>query len=206
MNKKVVILLAIFLTIIGLIWFLFFNKKQTPLVNSIANQIGVAKQTNPSETMIEYADPSGFTFSYPDNLSLNKSDVEDNSTYADLILSSKDVSGSLSLKIVDSKFKTLDEWAKINKEAAKEGPKEVKLGTLKASEIKTADRLLLGALDQGILFTIEMPLIEEVFWMKVYNKILTDFSFASPQAAIGTDANTSVSTNDVIFEGEEVVE
>ena len=203
MNRKTVVLLVSIGLVIVALWIFFFNKKQSPLISSVTNQLGVVKYASPSETLIEYSDPSGFTFSYPDNLSLNKSEIEDNSTYADLILSSKEVSGSLSLKITDSKFKTLDEWAKKNKEAAKEGLKEVMLGTLKALEIKTSDRLLLGSLDQGIFFTIEMPLIEEDFWMKVYRKILTDFSFASPSSA-GSDVGTS--TNDVVFEGEEVVE
>lgn len=156
-----------------------------------------AKKTVPSSNFLDYADPAGFNFSYPDNLSIIKNDIADNE-YADITLSSKDVNGSLNLKISDSKFKTLDEWIKLNKVAAKEEQKEVKLGNLKAIEIKTTDRLYLGALDQGILFTIEIPLIEEEFWMKVYNKVLSGFSFVAPASASGP--------NDVSFEGEEVVE
>lgn len=178
------------------VWYVFFYKSTNSLVNPLSIQ---NKKAEPSETLKEYSDPSGFSFSYPDNLSLNTKE-SDETTYADLLLSSKDVSGSLSLKISDSKYKTLDEWTKLNRAAASGDPKEVKLGNLKALEITTADRLILGALDQGIFFNIEMPLIEKDFWMKVYTEVLANFSFSvseQTQASGGSD---------VSFEGEEVVE
>jgi len=156
----------------------------------------------PSKTLTQYTDPAGFTLSYPDNLSIEKKDIEDQSTYADLQLSSKDVSGSLSLRITDSKFSSLDQWVKSESRDSKNS-KEVKLGNLKAGEIRLNDRLLLGALDQGILFTIEVPLVEEKFWLKVYESVLANFSFAAPEAAVEGSAG---SPDDVSFEGEEVVE
>lgn len=156
------------------------------------------KQKRPSSTLLDYSDPAGFTFSYPDNLSIIKNDLEDSSIYADIQLVSKDVSGSLNLIIADSKFKTINDWLKFNQGTNK----EVNLGNLKATEVKTSDRLLLGALDQGILFTIEIPLVEEEFWMKVYENLLFSFSFVSPESMAATGGSGS----EVIFEGEEVVE
>lgn len=158
------------------------------------------EKKQPSNTFLQYSDPSGFSFSYPDNLSLTKNDIEDNSTYADLQLFSKEVSGSLSLKITDSKFASLEAWLKSNQ--ITQTPKEVKLGNLKALEVQLNDRLILGALDQGIFFNIEMPAIEKDFWLPVYNKILADFSFALP----GETASQGNTAEDVTFEGEEVVE
>ena len=182
----------------AIIWVVFpKGQKSSSLSNSL---LPVSKQVEPSETSIDYSDPSGFTFSYPDNLSITKKETDTN-TYADLQLFSKEVNGNLSLKIYDSKFKTLETWVKANQDATVGEPKEVKLGNIKAIEIKTADRLLLGALDQGIFFNIEMPLVEEDFWMKVYSKILADFSFTAPQANTDSSSDETVS-----FEGEEVVE
>lgn len=169
------------------------HKQRTSLVTPTSLQ--TAKKTLPSETFLEYKDPSGFSFNYPDNLSIASNEATSNE-YADLQLSSKDISGSLILRIADSKFPSLDQWQKLNNGTTK----EVKLGNLKALEIQTNDRLLLGALDQGILFTIEMPLIEQEFWTKVYNKILTDFAFVAPASGENTSADN------VTFEGEEVVE
>lgn len=172
------------------------SKQGTPLSSPSLTQFTSSKQAMPSETFLEYEDPSGFSFSYPDNLSIAKNEASADE-YTDLTLSSKNVSGSLTLRIADSKFTSLEQWSKLNKGTSK----ETKLGNLKALEIQTSDRLLLGALDQGILFTIEMPLLEQDFWTKIYDKILANFSFTTPETAQG---NTS--SDDITFESEEVVE
>lgn len=201
MGKKTILsgLVAGFLIVVGAV--IYFNQQKSPLTTPQGNLLQVQKQVSPSETSIEYSDPSGFSFNYPDNLSIQNNEIEDESTYSDLQLFSKDVSGNLSLRITDSKNKSLDEWLSLNQAAAKDPPKEVNLGNLKAMEVKLNDRLLLGALDQGILFTIEIPRIEEEFWMKVYDKILANFSFVST-----TQGNVNAASDDVSFEGEEVVE
>lgn len=199
MNKKQIILLAICASVIlAVVYWQAFSERK-PLTSSI-NQL--TKEVAPSQTLTQYSDPSGFTLSYPDNLSITKWDIEDNITYADIQLSSKDVNGSLSLKITDSNFFSLDAWIKSNTNNPKNS-KTVKLGNLEAREIKLEDRLLLGALDQGILFTVEVPLVEEKFWSKVYTTVLSNFSFAAPETASSGD---TVSADDVSFEGEEVVE
>ena len=203
MGRKIIPLVIIIVLLILGAWYLFFRPSSN-LASSTSQSLSTfqtQKKAQPSETLIDYEDPSGFSFSYPDNLSISKADLDDN-TYADLELSSKDVSGSLSLKITDSKFKTLDEWVKLNREASKEEPREVKLGTLKAIQITTADRIMLGSLDQGIFFSIEMPKIEENFWNKVYDKLTSNFSFVSPSTA----SSQGTSSDDVSFEGEEVVQ
>ncbi len=199
--KKILLPLAVIGFII--VGFLVFRPSEQKSPLSTPNQSVVSKPTLPSETSINYTDPAGFSFSYPDNLSITKQET-DNNTYADLQLSSKDVSGSLSLKISDSKFKSLDDWLNLNKAATKEPVKEVKLGNLKAMEVKTSDRVFLGALDQGIFFSVEMPRVEEDFWMKVYGKLLTSFSFSAPDTT-APQAGTSAAS-DVSFEGEEVVQ
>jgi len=192
---KIILLGIITLVILGLVFFL--NRPQSSLTNPLSNQETKSESIRPSEALIEYSDPTGFSFSYPDNLSLEKNEVEDLAVYADLELFAKGVNGSLSLKITDSKLKSIEEWAKLNSGTSK----EAKLGDLSAIEVKTADRLLLGALDQGILFTLEMPLLEEEFWTIVYEKVKESFSFASP-----SQEGVSASPEDVTFEGEEVVE
>lgn len=194
-NSILILIVVIGLVVTGLI-VLNPARKKSPI--SPVGQLSGTKETKPSETLKEYTDPSGFTLSYPDNLSLVKNEVADTNTYTDIQLTSKEVSGSLNLKISDSKFSTLDDWLKLSKGTSK----EVKLGSLKGMEVVTNDRLLLGALDQGIFFSIEMPLVEKDFWMKVYNKVLTSFSFAPPEAASSTGASAS----DITFEGEEVVD
>lgn len=198
LNPKLLILLVAAGLVVIAVIVLRPGIKSSKTLDQLTNPLQENKQVMPSETVKEYQDEVGFSFSYPDNLSITKNEITDDSTYSDIQISSKDVSGSLNLKITDSKFKSLDEWLESNKEASTDKPKEVKLGNIKAAELKTADRLLLAAVDQGILFTIEMPLIEQDFWTKVYNKVLANFSFVLPSASQGGD--------DISFEGEEVIE
>lgn len=201
MPRKTILTIVLILAALAAGLFVFNLNKQKPFSSNPL--ILQPKKATPSATSIQYDDPSGFSFSYPDNLSIIKNDITDNSTYADLQLSSKDVSGSLNIKIADSKFATLDEWLKLNEKAEVGKPKEVKLGNLKALEIKTGDRLLLGALDQGIFFDIEMPLLETDFWNKAYEKVLANFSFTQ---ADNSSNQGSTTADGVSFESEEVAE
>lgn len=201
MSKKIV-LISFLVGFVVLGW-IFLSRPKDSLISPTATQKEGTTKVQLSETLKEYTDSSGFSFSYPDNLSIVNNEIEDPNTYADIKLFANGINGSLSLKISDSKFTTLDDWLKLNKNAAIEPAKEVKLGNLKALEVKLNDRWLLGALDLGVLFTIEMPRIEEDFWMKVYNKILEEFAFVQPQQ----DTNQQDSSSDeIIFEGEEVLE
>jgi len=183
-------------------------KDLTPL-KSAGTQI--PKEIKPSETSIDYTDPSGFSFSYPDNLSISNTasadsdDKKDPNAYADLQLFSKDKNGSLNIKIADTKLKNLDAWLKEEQIPEAVKPEEKQLGNLKAYEVKTSDRLMLAAIDQGVLFTVDMPRVEEDFWNPVYNKVLANFSFAAPEPAT-TQTTAAASGDEVVFEGEEVVE
>lgn len=201
-DKKTAILLSltivVILSVVGVLKFAL----QKDSLSSPASQSTADVQTKPSEALKVYTDPSGFTLSYPDNLSLVNNEIKDTTTYADIQLSAKGMDGLLALKISDSKFKSIDEWIKSNKNMTSDAPKEMKLGNLKAQEIKVTDKLILGALDQGVLFTIEIPLGEKKdFWLKVYDKILAEFTFAQP-----SQEQANFSSETVTFEGEEPVE
>lgn len=201
MNKKTLILLLIAGgLIVGILIMLFGPKKNTLSTPNSLNKTQAVVQISASKTLKSYTDPSGFTFSYPDNLSLVNNEPKDNSTYADIQLAVKGADENLAIKIVDSKLATLDDWVKTTKSS--QPSKEAKLGNLKALEVIADDKLLLGALDQGVLFTIETPnKSNKDFWITVHDKVLADFSFAPPPTSGGTG-----SSGGITFEGEEVVE
>lgn len=203
MTKKLILLIFLVILLAGSIVFWFSNGRKTVSLENPLNS-GQEKAINPSETFIDYEDPVGFRFSYPDNLSLSKAEIGDTAVYTDLSLYSKDINGSLNLMISDTKFKSLNEWAKQIGSLPNEASKEAKLGSLSALEVKTSDRLYLGAIDQGILFQIDMPRVEQDFWQKVYSKVTTNFAFIAPDAA--TTQATGTTTPEVFFEGEEVIE
>ena len=169
------------------------------------------KKKLPSERLKAYSDPSGFTLQYPEDLSLEAKEADDESVYADVQFSSKDVPGSLRLKIADSKIKTAQEWFSKGERSLAYELSEVSLGNLKAFESQTANGVGLAALDSGVLFTIEVDAQkEEEFWAKVYEAIRSHFTFVSAAketvSSSGGGSNASTTSDEVIFEGEEVVE
>ncbi len=200
-NKKT-IFLAVLTTIliIAIVKIALFSSPSRSPSASLNNQAAVFKPTL-SETLKAYSDPSGFTFNYPDNLSLTNNEVTD-ASYAEVQLSAKGVEGSLILKVTDSKFLSTDQWVKSIKDLEGQ-PKEVKLGSLRALEIKTAGKIKLASVDQGVTFSIDLSNSQNDFWMKAYNKILAEFTFAQPAQ---DSVSSSDGSSDVSFEGEEVVE
>ncbi|MBI4038424.1 hypothetical protein HY384_00540 [Candidatus Daviesbacteria bacterium] len=198
MNKKTILLLL--LTLVAIVFvgkmLLFSTVKKNPLspFADAANKT----QILPSKTMKLYTDPAGFTFNYPDDLSLAKNEILDPNFYTDIQLTSKEIEGSLFLKISDTKFANLDEWLK-SKQIAASSVTETKLGNLLARQFQLQDKIMVATLDQGVLFTLEIP--ENEYWMSVFEKVAADFSFSQPEQDIENS-----STGEVIFEGEEIVE
>lgn len=202
MNRKLVlIILVLIFVIVGSWWVLFAQKRSnlsTPKTDGQL-QFGATQTLTVSKTNISYTDPSGFSFSYPDNLSLNKNEPKSERVYADLNLTAKGVDGELILIISDSSFTNIDEWVKAN-QIDSTPVEKASLGTLEAMEITTNDKIILGAYDKGVLFTIEAS--KGDFWKQVLNIVIKEFNFVSPTA----ENSTTVSSSDVVFEGEEVVE
>lgn len=193
MDKKTLLLLGVAaVLIIGVSALLL--RPQKSLSSPLPNKLGEKVSVVPSKTLKTYTDPSGFSFNYPDNLSLLNNELKDAQTYAELQLIAKGVDGNLSLKISDSKLKSID------------AGKEVNLGNLKAREVESKDKIMLSALDKGVLFNIEVNFGgNKDFWTSVYSSVLQDFSFTQPSedttVSGGADSSDAVS-----FEGEEVIE
>ena len=206
MNKKTAWILTIII-VLAVVFILILMRNQKN--NSLSNPGGLdnlptVTQIQPSKTLKVYADPSGFAFNYPDNLSLIKNEAGPN-TYADINLTAKGIEGNLAIKISDTKFASLEDWLGANKNDSIKS-KEAKLANLTALEVELKNRLILVALDHGVLFTIEIPSTQNRdFWGKAYDKVVADFSF-TPQANLDQTAKNNPVSNDVSFEGEEVVE
>lgn len=205
--KKASLILGVIIIILGAGVFAFLSRQpksqETPL--SPVSAPSVSTKILPSSTLKEYTDPSGFSFTYPDDLSLMKKETADDLTYADLELKSKEVNGSLDLKIQDTKLTSAEEWFKESKKVGIEG-KQVQWGLLNGQSVEDKDGIIFAAVDQGVIFTMEVSYGgQKDFWQKVAEPILSSFAFNSetPQTTAQTG---STSSEDVIFEGEEIVE
>lgn len=209
--KKILLGLLVVLVVGGLTGggIVLLQKRETK--SPLPEKQAVETKKLPSTSLKEYADPSGFTLSYPDDLSVAANET-DESTYADVAFTSEEVDGTVTVHITDSKLKSLDTWFAGENFPNDAMVKEVTLGEMKAREVREDSGVTLAALDQGVLFTINTSFQDEKdFWQSAYDKVVSTFSFAQPEggqsaASSGSFSGSSGSSSDVIFEGEEVVE
>lgn len=195
------------LLIVGIISYVLMNQSLPKPNEKIVTSLPAKKM--PSETTKDYRDPSGFTFNYPDDLTLEKRETNDSASYASLILENKEIKGDISIDVVDTKLKTIQEWLTKNNYASGSAivtPKQ--LGTLSAIEVKTKDKIILAAIDNGVLFMISVLFDgEEDFWKEAYRVVAADFSFVQSQTETsgGSSQAAPQGEDDIIVE-EEIVE
>lgn len=127
-------------------------------------------------------DPAGFKLSYPENLSFN-SHPEDNKNYANLDI------GPVHLLMQDNTFKSLSAWASsLGGDSA-----SILLGGKTAARVTTATKVIIGAIDDNILVTIESSPANVV----LLNDIASSFEFVYPTPA---PSNSSAGTSEDILE------
>lgn len=197
MNKKLVIISIFVLLIIGGIagWF-YFNRT---IKTSLESQKSSLSKNLPSQNLKEYLSDSGFSFGYPEDLTLDNKKASDSATYADISLTSPKVPGQITIKISDTKLKSLEDYSR---------GKEITLAGIPAWEINSQDGgLSTAALDQGILFIIKVsPENEQDFWLSAYKTLISTFAFSSGASGSSNVEGSGDTGQEVIFEGEETIE
>lgn len=194
----IVVLIAI---VIG--GFLLLQQRNSSLDQEQQQEI-VAVEKVPSQTTKTYTDEAGFQFDYPDDLIVNKKESTNSAIYSNIELTSRQAAGSLAFLVEDTKEKTIDLWVKKNISLTPSATKEVSLGSLSAEEIIINGNFLTVAIDQGILFRLDVSSQEEnKYWQSVYNTVLFSFSFAAPESVAAPES--SGGGEEVILE-EDVIE
>lgn len=186
--------------------FFFSSSKKQEQVTPSLQTVPVEAKKVPSQTTKTYTDDVGFQFDYPDDLIVTKKESTSSASYANLEIESKAVSGAIKFAVEDTKVKSLDEWFSKALFPAVEGLKikETKLGAITAREIIIGDKITTVALDQGIIFKLDViPGQEKQYWLNVYNTFLSSFSFVVPQS---TSSSTGSNVGEDIILEEEVIE
>lgn len=200
-------ILGVVLIVVGIVAVFYVSKPQktiSPLPKE--NKPILVSENLPSKTLKEYADDSGFSFKYSEDVVVVKKEVKDASTYANLELNSTKAKGNILIKIEDTKLESFEDWLLENKLAtASAAVKDIKLGDLPGWETKLDNKLIALSLDQNILFTIEV-LSYDKYWLDVYNTILSSFSFVAGEATSATAGNVSDVAGDDITLEEETIE
>lgn len=214
MNKQRAIIVVVVLLLIGIavVAGYFYVAAQESQKTIAQKEAPTPTIIAPSTTLQEYTDPSGFTFEYPDNLTLAPQEIKDTAVYAHVLITAPKVEGDITVKVQDTKAVSLEKWIVDNKEiVSSEIGKEVTLGGLDAREFMLPNKTLIVAVDQKILFTIEiMPKTEKKYWENVSSIILSSFSFGTSE--VGSDSTSAPAPiadsadDSVVSEGEEVIE
>lgn len=209
MDKKMIMSMGIvgcILLVVGIISYFVMNQslpQEKEKITALPNA-----KIELSKTEKDYTDPSGFTFNYADNLSLEKKESTDNAIYATVVLTEKSMSGNITVTIQDTKIKTTDAWLTQNKYASDSATiTQKQLGSLPAAEVKTKEKILLVAIDKGVLFLIETLFGgEEGFWTEGYGTVSKSFAFVQPQAESNGGTTSAASGVDDISIEEDIVE
>lgn len=201
-----IVLLIITVSIVVFIGVRFLTARNNQKITSpLAKQNITPAKTSSTDNLKEYTDSSGFKFSYPKELTLESVDKKDPAYYSSILLKSDDVDGSITIDVTSTKYKSLDEWMKKNETLLK-NTKDIKLADLKAKDIKYDGKHIILAVDVGTLFTITSNYSQknEKYWTNATDTITSAFAFQQPETS--SDSTPQTSEQDVVLEGEEVVE
>ena len=206
MDKKIlirsVLIVIVALFLIGGATFILSKKENNASFPAIQQVPTIAKNL-PSTIEKKYVDSSGFTFTYPDDVMVNKKEINDQITYADINLTSSKAAGNISFLVADTKVKSLEQYLLGNGASISATVKEVTLNNFPAREITQNGAVTTVALDQGILFKITMqPGNHMQYWEKIYKTIISSFSFAAPQTS--SEAVPDYSGDDAVLEEETI--
>ena len=184
MDKRIVtgIVIVVIIAVFGGLFFSLQNQKTSSSI--IPTPQAISTQQAAPVSNATYTDDSGFSFLYPQNVTIAKQETKDPLVYSDLKLTSPGLLQATEVKVVDTKFTTPQQW--IAQNAASLEVKDITLGKLSGKEVRSKDKIIAVAIDQGVLFTIESPKVHE----SIYNTIVSSFTF-TPQAAVQNSNQTS---------------
>lgn len=202
----------------GVIFFIIKSQKKTDVLNSPVSEndrrLIVPTSTLSSAKVLIWTDQAGFSFQYPDGLTINKHD-EDSVNYAHIDFISKNGNSSVLVMASDAKYKTLDDWVKNDKSMIGANIIDSTLGGKPAKKMLSADggSISIGTIDSGILFTIGTLAYKDSEMKDVSDRISSTFKFVTPTSAVSKTAPTpagssgSSSSNDEgIIEEEETIQ
>lgn len=202
MNKIAIVIIS-GLLVSGIVFVLVTQRPK----NSISPATGVitnaptANITTPTK-LKTYTNPSGFSFKYPESFLLTEKKITDQSIYAWVELTDPQNKDIISIKLEDSDLTEIDDWfTASNKKDIKGEIKETKLADIDGRQFTDKENQLTTlALDQGgVLITITTDSLSSV-----HQQIVSSFIFIQPaQTTTGTSGGGE---EDIVFEGEEVVE
>lgn len=182
-----------------------FQKKSdapSPVVQSGGDQV-----KKPS--LVLWDDPAGFTFQYPEGMTVDKHD-EDKENYAHVELTDTKHPGKIIVWAKDTKAADVQAWVKTEKSFADGSILDTTLGNQPAKKVLLTapeKKLVVGTVYDSLLFTIEGTLTDEAYWNDIATTVGDSFVFKplpGEKAPTSSGAMTGGGDDEVVEE--EVVE
>lgn len=192
-------LILLFTTVAGGV-FLFLGQSHKQKVISPEASLPSISPTPTVAVLATWTDPAGFTFQYPNDLTINKHE-EDNDSYAHVELSSPNHPGGIIVWAVDAKngVSDADSWVKQEKSFAHANVLDTTLGGVTAKKIlipAPEKKLIVGTVRDSIVFFIDGTLIDSDYWSKVHDTITSSFAFNGEDAPKQAQTSQSNTTGD----------
>lgn len=209
--KKPVVFVIVGGLLLGLlgagVYMYFFQKNTTP--TDVVTGDALPSPT-PAMTLLSWDDPAGFTMQYPADVTVNKHE-EDMVNYAHVELTHQAHPGSIVIWVKDLP-KGVTNTVTWSKQAATPSSAisfDTTLGDQPAQKIlvsQTPKTMSVGAVYDGVLWTVEATLADDVYWQRVYDAITQSFVF-KPVAGQPQSAGAALpAANDYAVDEEEVLE
>lgn len=200
MNKITIIVISSLLAL-AVVFVLLTQKPKNPASDSL---LSPTKTVSPQIQLKTYNNASGFSFKYPESFALFEKGADDESIYAWVELTDSENKEAISVKLEDSDLEKIDDWfTASNKKDIKGKIGKVKLADLDGRQFITEEgQITTLALDEGgVLITISGNS------SSVHQQIVSSFIFTqSTQNTSDTSGTSGDGGEDIIFEGEEVIE
>lgn len=205
--KKVLLVVAVGVILggVGVGAYLAWSRSKVETKNTT-----LPAQEAPKEKLLTWTDSAGFSFQYPDGLTVNKHD-EDKENYAHIELTNKDYPGGVIVWAKDTTAADVTAWAKTEKRFKGANILDSTLAGLPAKKVLLSDpsnMLIVGTVDSDIIWTVETSLDEGDYWSKVHDTIAGSFAF-TPQPGekpSGSGAASGIGSDNAPADEEEVIQ
>lgn len=190
--------------VIGFRWWFESRSQPTPLTSPEASTPETTQPTlAPDKT---YQDAAGLSFQYPGDLVVADDTPDDGRHYT--LLTLKRTSEQMKIIVRDTEFTTVDKWLTSDRDAPKNptlvGP--ITLGDIEGRQVTASGKRYSIAIKDGILYEIT-SIDDKGLWSLTHQRILDTLAFVTPKPATGSSGSqSSTSSDEVIYEAEEVVE
>ena len=158
--------------------------------------------------LLAWRDPNGFTFDYPDGLTVDKHD-EDQQNYAHIELTHPDHPGNVIVWGKDTTAADVAAWAKTEKRFKNASLLDTTFANAPAKKILIAEpkQIIVGTIDDEIIWTVEGLLTDSDYWTNVHGTIVDTFKFI-PIGSTGKEGQAARAPvqEEVFADEEEVLE